>query len=511
MLSATRSSARPASPTSATTSTSPGASPPPTSDSARPLRRAVRARRSLPATSSKASGGRPTDHTETIDVRGGEPVEVDVTVTRHGPIIVGDPAARLALALRLRRHHRAEPHLRGAPADAARHAPSPSLTRRSGPGSTRTTTSSWPTPTGTIGYLTRGQIPVRPLANAWLPVPGWDGEHEWQGLVPFEEMPRARNPEQGFIATANQRIVGPDFPHYISLDWSPALPRRTASTPGCARSTGATPADMTSSTPTRSRSRAGPSSELARALTPQDAASAEARDRLLAWDGVMGPADVAAHHLRRLARADHRRHPGRPVRAAGRDRRHVGRPAHAGDAAGPAPARRRLRPLMQARHGGAAAGESWESLGAQALAAAVAWLARASLGPDQAAGAGTAIHRTRPRHTLSAALPGSRRAARPALGRRRRRRRHAAGRRVRRRRRQGLHPDRHLGHALLLRSLGLGQQRLDRPAAAHPAIPAARTTPTRSTAWGEQRLHPMLYSWDRIEAAAETRQRLEPA
>src|SRR5436305_1602604 len=32
---------------------------------------------------------------------------------------------------------------------------------------------------GAIGYRTRGQVPIRPMANAWVPVPGWDGAHEW--------------------------------------------------------------------------------------------------------------------------------------------------------------------------------------------------------------------------------------------------------------------------------------------------------------------------------------------
>jgi penicillin G amidase len=34
---------------------------------------------------------------------------------------------------------------------------------------------------GNIGYLNRGKVPMRSMANAWLPVPGWTGEHEWQG------------------------------------------------------------------------------------------------------------------------------------------------------------------------------------------------------------------------------------------------------------------------------------------------------------------------------------------
>ena len=74
---------------------------------------------------------------------------------------------------------------------------------------------------GTIGYRTRGQVPVRARANAWLPVPGWDGAHEWDGVIPFEAMPAFRDPETGWIATANSRIAGPDYPHYLGLDFAP--------------------------------------------------------------------------------------------------------------------------------------------------------------------------------------------------------------------------------------------------------------------------------------------------
>src|SRR5918912_4184806 len=96
---------------------------------------------------------------------------------------------------------------------------------------------------GTIGYLTRGQVPVRSPANAWLPVPGWTGEHEWQGRIPFEELPRARNPQTGYFATANNRIVADDYPYYVALDWAP--PHRAIRVSSRLRDlTGATVADM---------------------------------------------------------------------------------------------------------------------------------------------------------------------------------------------------------------------------------------------------------------------------
>src|SRR5437764_7754590 len=74
---------------------------------------------------------------------------------------------------------------------------------------------------GTIGYLTRGEIPLRSSANFWLPVPGWTGEHEWLGRIPHEDLPRMTNPEAGFFATANNRIVGDDYPYPICLDFAP--------------------------------------------------------------------------------------------------------------------------------------------------------------------------------------------------------------------------------------------------------------------------------------------------
>jgi penicillin G amidase len=74
---------------------------------------------------------------------------------------------------------------------------------------------------GGIGYRARGQVPIRSMANAWVPVPGWTGEHEWRGMIPFEEMPALRDPETGFIATANSRVAGADYPYYIGLDYVP--------------------------------------------------------------------------------------------------------------------------------------------------------------------------------------------------------------------------------------------------------------------------------------------------
>jgi penicillin amidase len=72
---------------------------------------------------------------------------------------------------------------------------------------------------GNIGYVMAGAIPIRAQGQALLPSPGWTGTYEWTGLIPFEELPQIYNPEQHFIATANNRVVDDNYPHYITHEW----------------------------------------------------------------------------------------------------------------------------------------------------------------------------------------------------------------------------------------------------------------------------------------------------
>jgi penicillin amidase len=74
---------------------------------------------------------------------------------------------------------------------------------------------------GTIGYQCTGTYPVRRNGDGTVPVPGWTGEHEWVGWIPFDELPWAVDPPDGFLATANARIHGEDYPHLITRDFSP--------------------------------------------------------------------------------------------------------------------------------------------------------------------------------------------------------------------------------------------------------------------------------------------------
>ena len=75
---------------------------------------------------------------------------------------------------------------------------------------------------GNIGFISPGRVPVRDPANEVMgraPVPGWNAVYDWRGYVPYGQLPRQTNPEKGAIGTANTKIVGPDYAHFLTFDW----------------------------------------------------------------------------------------------------------------------------------------------------------------------------------------------------------------------------------------------------------------------------------------------------
>ena len=74
---------------------------------------------------------------------------------------------------------------------------------------------------GNIGYLLAGAIPMRRQNLGIVPAPGWDGAHEWAGMVPPHELPRLFNPSSGRIVVANNKIVGDDYHHFMGIDFLP--------------------------------------------------------------------------------------------------------------------------------------------------------------------------------------------------------------------------------------------------------------------------------------------------
>ena len=146
--------------------------------------------------------------TETIHVFGGEPVEIEVRWTRHGPIVTDlNDEADEVLALRWTV---LEPgNLLGAVIgiDMARNWDE-----------FRQALELWDWPAqnfvyadveGHIGYQMSGKVPIRVQGhNGLVPVPG-TGEYEWQGYIPFEYLPSVLDPASGYVITANNTVVDP--------------------------------------------------------------------------------------------------------------------------------------------------------------------------------------------------------------------------------------------------------------------------------------------------------------
>jgi penicillin amidase len=156
---------------------------------------------------------------EKIEVKGGTPVTQEVILTRHGPIINGlapEDFGEQPLALRWTAFEK------DTMLDSLLQ-----MARAGDCTEFRNALRGWSVPSqntvyadtlGNIGYSLPGKLPMRARGDGRVPVPGWTGEYEWLGYVPFEELPHLYNPPQGYIASANNRVVGDDYPHWIGYD-----------------------------------------------------------------------------------------------------------------------------------------------------------------------------------------------------------------------------------------------------------------------------------------------------
>ena len=231
---------------------------------------------------------------EVIKVRHGHDVHIRTWATHHGPVVGGDPMSGYGLALRYTAgpdfyNNRGDPWTDILPAMLETHSVNELADAMAG----------WVDPVnnfvmadvhGNYGYQCRGKIPRRPGdVPAPLPVPGWDGEHEWQGNIPFREMPRNINPPEGYVVTANNRPVGADYPYYISMDFTPGY-RAMRVAHGVNSISNPAAADMGRihserlSIPAQSYVAA-----LSGAPAPSDPTAAEALRRLQKWSGSMNP------------------------------------------------------------------------------------------------------------------------------------------------------------------------------------------------------------------------------
>jgi penicillin G amidase len=157
---------------------------------------------------------------EQVAIRGEAPRDVEVIETRHGPVIAGDPAQGHALTLRSVQFAETDLSFDCLPRMLTAPTVETLFEATRGWGLIDHNLVAADT-TPRIGWLLRARVPKRGRENGWLPVPGWTGQHEWQGWIAHEEMPVIHDPAGGLIVTANNRIVAEDHPDYLLTDCHP--------------------------------------------------------------------------------------------------------------------------------------------------------------------------------------------------------------------------------------------------------------------------------------------------
>ena len=443
-------------------------------------------------------------HDETIKVRDGTDVHTKVTVTQHGPVIAGYPDQGSGLAFKYTATERASTW----PEILWR------MLRVENSKELVDSMSGWVDPCnnllfadihGNMGYLCRGRIPIRSRVNGWLPVPGWMGEHEWEGDIPFDELPVSINPPEGYIATANNRPVGDDYPHYIAIDFTPEFRVRLV-TEGLKSLHRPTAKDMEQVHAQRVSIPALAYLGVVKQIDPKDAATKAAKDLLLDWNGEMNANQVqpTIYSAMRDAMLKEVLETNLTEKLA-YDAWH---PADRGLGSFSNRLKARLVAMIeQDDRSLLPEGDTWPTAVARALSKAVATLSE-RLGGDMGQWQWERVHQARPKHNLSAAfpelaelldppaVPGSGDGDTPLQG--------------------GYSP----ANPATVTSLSVARYSYDPSdwenslwvvplgSSGHPGSPHYAD---QSETWRQVKMIPMGYDWGRIEASCETKQTLEPS
>jgi len=142
---------------------------------------------------------------------------LDVTVTRHGPIVLEKDGKRYAL-----RWTALDPKLNHADGVYA-------LNRARNWGEFTNALRGYTPPMqnmvyadseGHIGYYAAGFAPIRKSGDGSVPYDGSTDAGEWTTYIPFDKLPHLYDPPSGIVVTANQRIVGKDYPYFLTHSWA---------------------------------------------------------------------------------------------------------------------------------------------------------------------------------------------------------------------------------------------------------------------------------------------------
>jgi len=156
---------------------------------------------------------------EVIPIKGGESHTEKVLITRHGPVIsdvIGASEQRLAVqSMSLRECGAFDGFLSLGKAkgwdgfvNAVKKINAPQLSI------------GYADVDGNIGWWATGKLPIRANGQGMVPNPGWTGEFEWVGEVPFDMEPHTFNPQKGYVVNCNNQIATEkDYPYFLGTIW----------------------------------------------------------------------------------------------------------------------------------------------------------------------------------------------------------------------------------------------------------------------------------------------------
>jgi penicillin amidase len=154
-------------------------------------------------------------------VKGEADRAIELKFTRHGPVLFVDNDNKRAFAVR---------SIWFEPGTSAYFGSSDYMTAKDWNGFL-TAMRRWGAPSenqvyadtkGNIGWVAAGKTPRRANYDGLMPVPG-DGRYEWQGFLSLDDLPKAYQPKQGFLATANQMNLPADYPiaeRKVGFEWA---------------------------------------------------------------------------------------------------------------------------------------------------------------------------------------------------------------------------------------------------------------------------------------------------
>lgn len=230
---------------------------------------------------------------DSIPVRGGPDEPVSLAFTRNGPVIAEDAARAFALAT-----------VWSAPGSAA-YLGSLAYLGATGPDAFGEALRHWSAPSvnqlyadrdGRIAWFITGKAPRRPAHDGLLPVPG-DGRFDWGGFLDAADLPRAVDPADGWLATANEMNLPPGYPaeeRKVGFEWhEPWRANRIRAVLGAQTAHG-----IADSQALQADAFSEPALRIARLACAVPAAKgspvARAQELLRDFDGILGPESAAA-------------------------------------------------------------------------------------------------------------------------------------------------------------------------------------------------------------------------